>query len=138
MNDLLTWMSARRSGSMQSFRGRVAELYADRARVRHSIAPHRVAAWSLAKLGHAEFEEAAGNAGWRIAPPVLAAGGIYGPARAVLCGARSSELLGRLPGRVGPERIEVSSQTAGPDVVELTALCARELTGIAHDAGIPI
>jgi hypothetical protein len=137
MNDLLAWMSARRSGSMQSFRGRVAELSAGHARGRHTIAAHHVARWNLAKLGHSEFEEAA-RGGWRVAPPVLAAGGISGPSRAVLCGARSAELLSKLTARADAEHIEASNQTAGPDVIGLAAPCARDLTGIAHDIGIPI
>jgi hypothetical protein len=138
MNELLTWMSARRSGSIQSFRGLVAELHAADVRGGHVIAPHRLAAWTLSKLGHAEFGTEAGGAGWHVAPPVLAAGDIYGPPRAVLCGARSAELLGVLADCGGPARFKQSSQFNGPDLIELGAESPGTLSGIAHDIGIPI
>lgn len=138
MNELLVWMSARQSGSIQSFRARVAELHPAGARGGHAVAPHRLAAWTLSKLGHAEFGNAAGGAGWRIAPPVLAAGDIYGSARAVLCGARSPELLGALADCGERERFKPSPQSSSPDLVELEAESPSALVGIAHDIGIPV
>lgn len=138
MNELLIWMSARRSGSIRSFRARVAELQPAGARGRQGVTPHRLAAWMLSKLAHAEFEGAAGQVGWRIAPPVLAASDIYGAPRAVLCGARSAELLNALAARGGAKQLRLSPQPGSPDLVELRAESAGVLTDIAYDAGLPV
>ncbi len=136
MNRLLTWMSAKQSGSIQSFRARVAELNPAGARRGQTIAPHRIVAWTLSKLGHAEFENAANGAGWRVAPPVLAAGDIYGSTRAVLCGARSDELLDALAGCATPRRFTLSSDNSSPDLIEIEAESPSVLAAIAQDAGI--
>jgi hypothetical protein len=138
VNELLIWISARRSGSIRSFRARVAELEPDSARRGQGPAAHRLAAWTLSKLGHAEFEEAACGAGWRIAPPVLAAGDVYGSPHAVLCGARSAELLDALAAYGGADRLTVSFQPSGPDLVELRADSATVLVETARKVGIPI
>jgi hypothetical protein len=138
VNELLIWMSARRSGSTRSFRARVAEIEGTTPRGRQSTAPARLAAWTLSKLGHAEFEESAAVAGWRIAPPVLAATDIYGPPRAVLCGARSTELLSALLSAAGALRLSTSPQTGAPDLIELRAESASVLISIAGQAGIPV
>ena len=85
MNELLYWMSVRRSGSAKTFAAKVAEAAQGRA----GAAPHKMAEWNLARLGHAEFSQSAGSDGWRIAPPVLAAVEGSSGARGVLCGART-------------------------------------------------
>ncbi len=133
MNELLLWMSARRSGPAQAFRSRVAELG-----ISHSgRALWRVAEWNLGKLAHAEFAPAADGDGWRIAPPVLAAGeSLEGRIRAILCGARTPALLGRLAGAAGPQRIEVRRQENGPDIVEVVASTGGELEDVARAAGV--
>ena len=91
MNDLLLWMSARHSGSIASFRSKVTELGHTRGR----SAP-RVVQWNLEKLGHAEFGQASAGTGWRVAPPILAAGDPRRDPTAFLCGARTPALLDRL------------------------------------------
>jgi hypothetical protein len=138
MNELLTWMSARRSGSIQSFRTRVVALHPASAQGGGALAPHCLAAWTLSKLGHAEFEKSAGGKGWRVAPPVLAADDVYGSPCAVLCGARSAELLATLTDCGGPGRLRVSSQSSSPDLIELRAESPSILADTAHSAGIPL
>jgi len=138
VNELLIWMSARGSGSNRSFRARVAEVEGRTPQVRQGTAPARLAAWTLSKLGHAEFEGSAVVAGWRIAPPVLAAADIYGPPRAVLCGARSTELLSALLASAGDLRLSTSPQPGAPDLIELRAESANVLARMAGQAGIPV
>lgn len=132
MNELLLWMSARRAGSAQSFRSQVAALGSVGGR-----SPHRIAEWNLSKLGHAEFGPAAAGEGWRIAPPVLAAGDPSKNGYALLCGARTPALFNRLRTVAGP-RLRTSTQNGGPDVVELAASSAEELGIIAQEAGIEV
>jgi hypothetical protein len=132
MNGLLLWMSARQSGSAQSFRSQVAALGSVSGR-----SPHRVAEWNLSKLGHAEFGRAAVGEGWRVAPPVLAAGDPSKSGHALLCGARTPVLLDRLRTAAGP-RLLTSTQNGGPDVVALAASSSVILGIIAQEAGIDV
>ena len=99
--------------------------------------PHRIAEWNLSKLGHAEFGPAAAGEGRRVAPPVLAAGDPSKSRRALLCGARTPALLGRLRTAAGP-RLVTCAQTGGPDVAELDASSPEELGCIAQEAGIDV
>ena len=138
MNKLLTWMSARGSGSTGSFRARVAEIEGATSQGGQGTAPARLAAWTLSKLGHAEFAGSASVAGWRIAPPVLAAADVHGPPRAVLCGARSTELLSALLGAAGTLRLSASPQPGAPDLIELRAESANMLARMAGQVGIPV
>lgn len=132
MNELLLWMSARQAGSAQSFRSQIAALGGVGRR-----SPHRVAEWNLSKLGHAEFGSAATGEGWRVAPPVLAAGDPNKNGHALLCGARTPSLLDRLHTAAGP-RLKTSPQNGGPDVVELGTLSPEELAIIAEAARIDV
>ena len=136
MNDLLLWMSARQAGSISSFRSIVGELRPPNAG--RGNASHRAVAWTLSKLGHAEFEAAAGETAWRVAPPVLAAAtGLNAEPLSVLCGARSEPLLAALAAVGGP-RLQRHSLNDGPDLFELRAENPDVLTRMANDAGIPI
>ncbi len=132
MNELLYWMSARRAGAVQSFRSRVAELGAQGADGSY----RRTVEWNLSKLAHAEFAPAAGSDGWRVAPPVLAAGDRTGRCSAVLCGARTPLLFARLLGAAGADRIRVAPQAWGPDIAEVSADSALQLEAIATASGI--
>lgn len=131
MNELLFWLSARRAGSGQSFRSKVADLGGERADGRF----RRATEWNLSKLGHAEFAPAAGGDGWRVAPPVLAAGDCTGHCRAVLCGARTPQLMIRLANAAGSERIRTRPQPWAPDIVEVSA-AASDFEAISAAAGI--
>ena len=138
MNPLLLWMSARQAGSASSFRARVAELQPEHARRGGGAAPHYLAAWMLSKLGHAEFHPAADGAGWRVAPPVLAASGIHASPHAVLCGARTEPLLAALAAAADAQRLHLLPQPGAPDLVEVHAESSALLSRIGADARIPI
>ena len=131
MNQLLLWMSARKSGSMGSFRAKVTEL----GLTRGQSTPH-VVQWNLEKLGHAEFGQAAAGTGWRIAPPILAASDPRRSPSAFLCGARTPAMLDRLTSSEVQMRRQIQSD--GPDLVELEAPSAMALEDCAARAGIEV
>lgn len=131
MNDLLLWMSAKHFGSEQSFRSKVAELGLVGGR-----SPYRMAQWNLAKLGHAEFGSQAAGTGWRVAPPVVAAGDPWHSPQGFLCGARTPQMLNRLAA-VGALRRR-QHQTDGPDRIEIGAPSAALLEEYASSAGVDV
>jgi len=135
MNDLLLWMSARRFGSQQSLRARIAEFEPRGLRV---PGRHWQVEWNLSKLGHAEFGAAADQAGWRIAPPALATGDFGGPCCAVLCGARTPRILELLTAQEAPVAVSLRAQPSAPDRV---SVCTPEPWGLAELAariGLPL
>src|SRR5260370_40519405 len=74
-NELLLWLSARREGSWQQFRGAVQSLdlasnndETDEA----SLPLHQRVRFSLERLAHVEFHAAECENGWRGRPPSLA------------------------------------------------------------------
>ena len=131
MNDLLLWMSARRSGSIGSFRSKVTELGLNLRR-----SGSRIAQWNFEKLGHAEFGKPAVGVGWRVAPPILAAGNPTRSPSAFLCGARTPALLDRL--NSAKIQVRQQSQNGGPDVIELKATSAQALEDGATQAGFEV
>jgi hypothetical protein len=137
MNKLLMWMSARQAGSWSSFRNFLSECQAPGSAARRRSAPHRVAAWNLSKLGHAEFGAAASGQGWRIAPPVLAAGGPQGPQCAVYCGARTDGTIAALRS-AAKGSLQVLQQDAAPDAILLHAESPTALQAAAAAAGLPL
>jgi hypothetical protein len=135
MNQLLLWMSARRSGSEQSLRAKVAELEPFGLRAGTG---YRQAEWDLSRLGHAEFGAAAGGPGWRVAPPVLAAGDYEEPCRAVLCGARTPRMVEALAAHAAPGAVGVQAQRWAPDLVSVSARDPAELASLAAKAGFAL
>jgi hypothetical protein len=133
MNELLLWMSARRFGSQQSLRARIAEFEPRGLRV---AGEHRRVEWNLSKLGHAEFGAAADQAGWRIAPPVLAAGDYGAPCSAVLCGARTPRMLELLAAQAAPVAVAMHTQPSSPDRVAVCTPGPRALADLAAKIGL--
>jgi hypothetical protein len=132
MNELLHWMSAKGMGSAMAFRLKVSELgAADPPR-------HKWVEWNLAKLGHAEFEPSADGAGWRVAPPILAAGDFSSPCRAVLCGARTPKILGRLGTSTVVGELSSVDHRNAPDTIEVVANDPRRMCEIAEAAGLSV
>lgn len=151
LDHLLLWLSAMGAGSWPQFRAAVEELHIEQYRSAPNdpdagdrpvfdLPVYHEARFVLQRLGHVEFR--AGNArySWRIVPPSLA---FFpdGSGRAILCGARSNELLERLhevgqvdvlPFQGMPQRIVVSG---GPP--EAMAARARAL-GLHVQEAAPI
>lgn len=94
------------------------------------------ALWGLRSLAHCEFGDAAGG-GWRVAPPVIAAGDPAGAASGVLCGARSAPLVARLFAAAG-EGMSVVAQRDAPDLVLLSVPTAGDLIRVSRESGIPV
>lgn len=138
LNRILTWMTAKGSGSMSSFRAQCMQAETAIAH-RGGWPPHRAVAWNLSKLGHAEFGESAGEAGWRVAPPVLAASSMSGQVRAVLCGARPCTLIAALETHSGVgATVTISGQDAGPDLIAIDAENAASLSAAGDRLGLPV
>lgn len=133
MNELLLWASAIGSGSESSFKRRATELVPARRGAPSAFSRSK---WGLSSLAHCEFGEAAGD-GWRVSPPVLAAGDPAGAVSAVLCGARSATLLGRLTEAAGGS-VNVTGQRDGPDAVRIDMASADDLIRVSRQAGLPI
>lgn len=132
MNELLLWMSAKHSGSAEAFRSKVAELGLVGGR-----SPQRIVQWNLGNLGHAEFAPRAGGDGWRVAPPVFAAGDPFRGGHAFLCGARTAPMLARLSTIFGSQ-LSHRLQTGGPDIVQVTVPTAMALADQSAAAHIEI
>ncbi|MER9585245.1 hypothetical protein [Mesorhizobium sp. M0276] len=133
MNELLLWVSAVASGTDATFKRKAAELLPS---LRGGPAAHNRAMWAFGSLAHCEFGQAAGG-GWRVAPPVFAAGDPATSATAVLCGARSDALLARLASAAAG-RMFTLPQRGAPDLVRVEAASAGEMIGLAREMGIPV
>lgn len=133
MNELLLWVSAVGSGGEAALRRRAAALLPSR---RAGPTAYSRALWSLGSLAHCEFGEVA-DGGWRVAPPVIAAGDPAGPISAVLCGARTAPLIARLAAAAG-NRMSVNAQPEAPDAVLLSMPRADDLISVSREVGIPV
>lgn len=147
-NELLFWMSAKAFGSWPQFRSAVARLCvsdqsASDGGPRHvesplaKVSPHQLYRLNLQRVGHAEFFTRRTEHDWRVAPPTLAVTFLEGAVRAVVSGARSTELLRRIFSwsEIRPER----SQSAGsPDVIRLSAASARPIQDFANRNGFAV
>jgi hypothetical protein len=133
VNELLLWISGVGSGSEAAFRRRAMELVPPR---RTGPNAYSRALWSLDSLAHCEFGDAAGG-GWRVAPPVIAAGDPAGAVSGVLCGARSASLVARLSAAAG-EGMSVVAQRDAPDLILLSMPAAGDLMRLSRESGIPL
>lgn len=133
MNELLLWVSGVGSGGDAAFRRRAAELVPPR---RTGPSAYSRALWSLGSLAHCEFGDAAGG-GWRVAPPVIAAGDSAGPVSGVLCGARSAALVERLSAAAGGG-MSITTQRDAPDLVLLNLPSAGDLARVSRETDIPV
>jgi hypothetical protein len=144
-NDLLRWMSARGSGSWAQFRAAVDRLTreiagADYDGDRDDLDASRLSLYqqlrlNFERLGFAEFfgdEEK-----WRVAPPVLVTGQFGARQAALLCGARSDDLLRRIE-LAAPQLIREEPQENCPDSLFIETESPVLLTQIAASAGLSL
>src|SRR5260370_38202722 len=95
-NELLRWWSARRQGSWPQVRGAVqsVDLASNNDETDEASLPlHQRVRFSLERLAHVEFDAAECENGWRVVPPSLALFKHERGATAVLCGARTPNLI---------------------------------------------
>lgn len=124
-NELLLWLSARRDGSWQQFKGAVQSLdlaaSADEAEDA-SLAIHQRVRLNLERLGHVEFGAAECEEGWRVVPPSLAICQ-HGPGNvtAVLCGARTARLMKNIEDAASGLVMERANYPDCPDILRIKA-----------------
>lgn len=139
-NDLLLWMSARREGSWQQFRGAIEALNLDGGDsleadggsesplpIQHALQ------LSLERLAHAEFSRS--DRRWRVVPPSLA---LFSETYAgVLCGARTPQTIDDLKtAKCG--QVDVLQNGAAPDRVILRYESRDALITAARTAGLRV
>ncbi len=138
LNHLLTWISARGSGSWSQFRGAVERLHvepteserkeenADDAIV-GDLPVYQAARLNLQRLAHVEFTKT----NWRVVPPSIAVHKEGDQWAGVLCGARPPDLRER----IGQGVVAWETQAA-PGMPDRIRLLASDLAGLESAAKI--
>lgn len=146
-NLLLMWLSAKASGSWVRYRAALDELLlssnsdisedSDDTRIERQRFPiyHRIRQ-NLERLGHAEFFRRDFPSGWRIVPPILASGSNEYQSIAILCGARTDQIMNRISAFPGDISIEVTAQPECPDRIQITARSLSQLQQLANQADL--
>lgn len=146
-NNLLTWMSARGSGSWSQFRAAVEELLREAENGQEEdegmddvtagdLPTYQMAKLNLQRLGHAEFFSDSSGLKWRIVPPALAVHKEGDRYIGILCGARSPHLMSQL-GRNGVN-CESTSAPGMPDCIRVIASDVAVLRRACEAAGVLI
>ena len=147
LNDLLTWMSARGSGSWSQFRAAVEELHVepgdteeDRENANDATAGdlpvYQSVRFALERLAHVEFYSSTAEADWRVVPPALAVHQEGDQWVGILCGARPPGLRDRI-GR-GPVTWESQAAPGMPDRIRLLATELAAIETPSRAAGVHI
>lgn len=147
LNDLLTWMSARGSGSWSQFRAAVEELHvapgedeedgenADDATA-SDLPVYQAVRLNLQRLAHVEFYSSNAEADWRVVPPALAVHNEDDRWVGILCGARRPDLRDRI--RQGAVTWESQAAPGMPDRISLVATDLAALQATARVTGVHI
>ena len=147
-NNLLTWLSAKGSGTWSRYRAAVDELQVpDHANGENedlhedvpdssSLPIHQILRLNLERLGHAEFFRKDFKNGWRAVPPVLACASNQQEAVGILCGARTDQLLARIEDASTDLRITATNQKECPDRINIIADDQRQLQYVAESVGL--
>jgi len=136
-NDLLLWLSARRSGSWPQFRGGVVAFAGDDDSESEDRFPlHQQIRLDLQRLAHVEFFARECESGWRVAPPVLALSGSGEACLGILCGARSDGLLDRFKVAATGMELNAIELPSGPTVLTVRSNQERDLSRLAADSQI--
>ncbi len=136
LNDLLTWMSARGSGSWPQFRAAVEKFHIEPGDTAEDgenandatagdLPAYQSVRFALERLAHAEFYFSAAEADWRVVPPALAVHQEGDRWVGILCGARPPGLRDR----IGRASVTWESQAA-PGMPDRIRLVATELAAI--------
>jgi hypothetical protein len=136
---LLFWLSARREGSWRQFKAAAEELNdaGDAAsETEAGLQVHQRMRFDFDCLAHVEFFARDCETGWRVAPPTLAAHSHGGRARAILCGARSTELVERVVQDGQACGCEVRIEPGEPAVISLISADTAPLATTARRARV--
>ncbi len=145
-DEALFWLSARREGSWQQFRAAVEELNAaDHDSSINGVVTsepafplHQQLRLDLERLAHVEFFARECSAGWRVAPPTLAAHTTQDGVRAILCGARSPALRQSLVQAVKETGGETVNHPGVPLVIRVDADDLSDFAELSGRTGIPL
>lgn len=148
-NDLLLWMSAKKSGTWSRYRAAVDELQlseepsnydediSEGVSGSNSFPIHHRLRLNFGRLGHVEFFRKDFKNGWCVVPPILVCSANKSDATGILCGARTDHILAQLQGVVNI-RVSVTNQIECPDRIEIVAEEKGQLEQLAVSAGLYI
>jgi hypothetical protein len=119
-NDILLWMSAKRSGSWAGYKDTLEEMSTQEGEneddsIDSDLPIYQRLRFNLERLAHVEFNRHEFRNGWRIVPPTLAI--TSGKPVGILCGARTEQLVARIQEDV--RNIRFTPQTECPDCIEV-------------------
>lgn len=145
---LLLWMSSRRGGSWQQFRGAVEELHmpanAEEASSEDEVGGaglpvYQQLRFAFEQLAHAEFFTHGCDDGWRVAPPALAISESKHGWKGIFCGARSPRLLKALQAAADNNSIALYSESSSVQPPTISAVGTQKaLARFADEAGLAV
>jgi hypothetical protein len=137
-NELLFWLSARRSGSWTQFRSAVEEILPDASSAGPPPTLAQRLRFHLQQLAHVEFYSAACENGWRVTPPVLALSTHPEGQIGVLSGARLPSQIGRFCKAFDGFISDFTTAPEQPDVIRVQASQAALLIERAGPIGLRV
>jgi hypothetical protein len=146
-NVLLTWLSAKGSGTWTRYRAALEELLESEASddKNESLDPepssggfplYHQLRQNFERLGHAEFFRPNFPNGWRIAPPTLVSLSDESRAVGIFCGARTDELISDVSAFSSELRVESTKQSNCPDRIQVIAEDQEALKQLAESTGL--
>lgn len=147
LNNLLTWMSVRGSGSWSQFRAAVEELHVDPGDTEKDgeyaedataseLPVYQAARLGLQRLAHVEFYSKDAGPGWCVVPPALAIHQEGDRWVGILCGARPPGL--REQDDSGLVDWETQPAPGMPDCIRMVGGELNDLEAVCRGAGIRI
>ncbi len=147
-NALLTWLSAKDSGTWTRYRAAVEELLESEVSDDNNGSPdsdlsngggypiYRQLHQNFERLGHAEFFRPDFPNGWRIVPPTLVSLTDGSKAIGILCGARTDELISDVSAFSYELRVERTKQSNCPDRIQVVGKNQEALKQLAESTGL--
>ena len=147
-NTLLSWLSAKGSGTWTRFRAALEELQEseeidDASGNTDTEDPNRgdfpiyhQFRQTFERLGHAEFFRHDFPNGWRVVPPTLVSVSDRSKAIGFLCGARTDELISEVSGFSAELQVERTRQSNCPDRIQIVGGNQEVLRQLAESTGL--
>lgn len=147
-NELLFWLSARVQGSWEQFKSAVEELHLPEDLLNSrsgddesnwiGFPMHQSLRFMLSRLGHVEFFANGCERGWRVTPPSWTLLLTDKP-RAILCGARTPQLLRRVETAISePASLAIGQAADIPASYCIDAPSRERLVEAVSKSGIPL